>query len=272
VNRIDEAFARRRDGGGAAMIFYLTAGYPDLAATESAIDALAEAGTDILELGIPFSDPIADGPTIQKASQVALQGGITVRGVLELAGRVRQRHPKLAILLFGAYNPIFRFGDGQFVAEAVHVGADGLLVPDLPPESAGELRRHAGDAGLSTVFLVAPTTQPRRAALIAEASEGFIYYISLKGVTGARDQLPPDLEKHVRALKGQTAKPVAVGFGVSAPEQGRAIAAFADGVVVGSALVKLMGARADASDFARHVLDYARPMVEAVGAARSPAA
>lgn len=260
MNRIDAAFAKRRAEGRAAMIYYLTAGYPDLAATETAIGALAEAGADVIELGIPFSDPIADGPTIQEASKIALEGGVTVPQILELTGRLRRSHPDLAILLFGAYNPILHYGEREFIAAAAAAGADGLLVPDLPPEAAGELHAAAAAAGLAMVFLVAPTTRPERARKIAEASSGFIYYISLRGVTGARATLPPDLEAHVKALKALTDKPVAVGFGVAEPDQARAIAQFADGVIVGSALVKLVGAHAGKPELADQVKAYAQAM------------
>ncbi len=267
MNRIDEAFARRRAQGGAAMIFYITAGHPTLEATEQAIDALAAAGADIIELGVPFSDPIADGPTIQHASQVALAGGVHVRDILALAGRVRAKHPSLGLLLFGAYNPVLRFGEAAFVEAAAAVGVDGLLVPDLPPEAAGELRAATAAAGLSMIFLVAPTTTPERARKIAEASTGFIYYISLRGVTGARAELPADLEPRVRALKALTDKPVAVGFGVSEPAQAAGIAAFAEGVVVGSALVKLIDAEAGTPGFGDKVGQFARRLVEAVAPA-----
>lgn len=263
MNRIDTAFERRRAEGRAAMIYYLTAGYPDLATTETAIGALAEAGADIIELGIPFSDPIADGPTIQEASKVALENGVTVPKILELGARVRKNHPDLAILLFGAYNPILHYGEKAFVEAAANAGVDGLLIPDLPPEAAGELRAAAESAGLSMVFLVAPTTTPERAQKIAEASSGFIYYISIRGVTGARATLPPDLEPRVKAVKALTGKPVAVGFGVAEPEQARAIGKFADGVIIGSALVKLIGANAGKKELADKVREYAESMMNA---------
>lgn len=262
MNRIDSAFEKRRAEGRAAMIYYITAGYPDVATTETAIDGLAEAGADVIELGIPFSDPIADGPTIQEASKVALENGITVQAILDLTGRIRQRHPDLAILLFGAYNPILHYGEQAFIDAASAAGADGLLVPDLPPEAAAKLRTAAEAAGLAMVFLVAPTTTPERARKIAEASRGFIYYISLKGVTGARAEMPPDLEPRVKAVKAMTRKPVAVGFGVSEPAQAKAIAKFADGVIIGSALVKLVGANAGKPELKERVKAYAGGMIE----------
>ena len=268
MNRIDQLYARLRGRGdgkpGAAMNFYLTAGHPTMEATGRAIDALARAGTDVIELGIPFSDPVADGPTIQQASAEALAAGATVSGVIELAAGARRRNPDLAIVLFGAYNPILRMGEARFAQAAAEAGVDGLLVADLPPEAAGALRAEAARHGLATVFLAAPTTTPERARVIADASGGFIYYISVRGVTGARAALPPDLEDSVRRLKGLTDKPVAVGFGVAEPDQARSIARFADGVVVGSALVRLIGASAGKADFEERVEQYAREMVEAV--------
>jgi len=270
MNRIDQLFVEKRAKDEAVMIFYVTAGYPDLATTEQVIDILAGEGADLIELGIPFSDPIADGPTIQAASHVALERGVTVTAILELAARLRARHPRLALLFFTAYNPVFHRGDATFVAEAAAAGVDGLLVPDLPPEEAGDLRQAAAAAGLCVVFLVAPTTTPARAEKIAAASTGFIYYISLKGVTGARASLPPDLEEKVSALRRIAAKPVAVGFGVAEPEQARAIAQFADGVVVGSALIKLIGE--DPQDAGREgrLRPFVRSLVQA--AARPKAA
>lgn len=271
MNRIDQIFQTRREQGRAAMIFYITAGYPDLATTEKVINILAEEGADLIELGIPFSDPIADGPTIQEASQVALERGVTVQAILDLAGRIRAKHPSLALLLFSAYNPIFHRGDEAFVREAAAKGVDGLLVPDLPPEEATELRQATRQAGLSLVFLVAPTTTPERTVKIAEASTGFIYYISLKGVTGARATLPPDLEERVRAIKAVTDKPVAVGFGVSQPEQARAIAAFSDGVIVGSALVKAVGSNADDPALLGRVRNFVRSLTSELACEQSPA-
>ena len=269
MNRIDRMFAGKRESGQAAMIFYVTAGYPSLPATETVIDALAEGGADLIELGVPFSDPIADGPTIQKSSQAALERGTTLRAILELAARVRQRHPDLPMMLFSAYNPICHAGDAAFVPAIVQSGIDGVLIPDLPPEESDELRTACRQADLATVYLIAPTTTPQRAAMIAEASTGFVYYVSLRGVTGARAQLPADLAEKVAALKALTPKPVAVGFGISTPEQAHAVASITDGVVIGSALIKLIGPDPQDGDLARRVRDYARSLTDAVRAAQS---
>ena len=282
-NRIEAVFMRTRAEGRAAMIFYVTAGQadalqnpggdglmpgdPELRATEAVIDALAEAGTDIVELGIPFSDPIADGPTIQAASKLALDAGVSTRQILALAARVRAKHPRLGLLLFTAYNPVFVFGEQAFISQAAAAGVDGVLIPDLPPEEAGALPGMARAAGLVTVFLAAPTTTLARAAKVAEASSGFIYYISLKGVTGARAEVPADLAERLAELKSVTDKPIAVGFGIGTPDQARAIAKLADGVVVGSELVKLVGreAAAGSAALAASVREYAQSMRAAVG-------
>jgi tryptophan synthase alpha chain len=264
ANRIDAMFARKRAAGAKAMIYYVTAGYPDLAATEETVDALAEVGADLIELGIPFSDPIADGPTIQRASYVALEHGLRLDAVFELAARLRAKHPDLPTLLFTAYNPIFHAGEQAFVRRAVQAGVDGLLVPDLPPEEGASLQALAASAGLSMIYLVAPTTTPERARRIAEASTGFVYCVSLKGVTGARAELPPELKGQIDRLRALTDKPLAVGFGVSRPDQARAIAGFADGVIVGSQLVKLIGEEPGDPERRRRILDYARAMRAAV--------
>jgi tryptophan synthase alpha chain len=195
-----------------------------------------------------------------------------MRDIFALLGRVRAKHPDLAVILFTAYNLVFHRGDEAFVSDAAAAGADGLLVPDLPPEEAGPLMSAAQAKGLATIFLVAPTTTSERARKIAAASSGFIYYISLKGVTGARAELPPELEERVRAVKAVTDKPVAVGFGVSQPEQARAIAAFADGVIVGSALIKAIGPDAADPAMPGRVRAFARSLVEAMGTASAPRA
>ena len=269
MNRIEQLYRNGQPPGAEAMIYYVTAGYPDLATTATVIDALVEGGMGLLELGIPFSDPIADGPTIQFTSQMALEGGTTVRNVIEIARGARQRHPDLPMLIFSAYNPIFRFGDKEFVKTLAEAGVDGLLIPDLPHEEAGDLMKCAQAAGLSMVFLVAPTTTPERAARIAEASTGFIYYISLKGVTGAQVDISSDMENKIATLRKITDKPLAIGFGIARPDHARAVARIADGVVVGSALMKLIGKAAQSGDVADQVRAYAREMGEAVRAVQA---
>lgn len=267
MNRIDSVFKKNQNHGGRTMIFFVTAGYPDIATTETIIDALVEGGADLIELGIPFSDPIADGPTIQKSSFKALTNGVTVADILEMTARVRRRHRDLALLFFSAYNPIHHYGLKAFCEQSDRVGADGMLIPDLPPEEAGELREAMAGTNLSLVFLVSPLTAMERARKICEASTGFIYYVSSMGVTGARSELPPELVERVAALKSMTDKPVAVGFGVSRPDQARAIASVCDGVIVGSALINVITENLGATDLKEKVTGYARSLSEAANSA-----
>lgn len=267
-NRIDAMFAAKRSAGERAMIFYVTAGFPDEQTTEDAILALDEAGTDLIELGIPFSDPIADGPTIQKASQVALNAGMTVRRVLALVKRIREQ-TQIPLIFFSALNPVLHYGLEKFTNEAAAAGADGLLIPDLPPEEAGELIDLCRERDLKLPFLVAPTTDAARRKLIADHSSGFVYYISLRGVTGARDQVAADMEKKVREVKTVTDLPVAVGFGISKPEHARLAAGVADGIVVGSALIDLIAKHAGTPALKREVADYARSLIDALPAGKA---
>jgi tryptophan synthase alpha chain len=237
MNRIEAMFAEKVRTHRRAFIPYITAGFPDLARTEQILLLLAEKGADLIELGIPFSDPIADGPTIQKASADALAGGTSVRKILGLVGQVRQK-TEVPILLFSAFNPLFHYGLAKIADDARAAGADGFLVPDLPPEESGEFETICRERDMPLIYLVAPTTPPERREMIARRARGFIYYISLKGVTGERASLAADLESAVAELRRHTSLPIAVGFGISKPEHVRQVAHFAEGIVVGSAIVK----------------------------------
>ena len=237
MNRLEAFFGDARQSGRKALITYVCAGDPDLATTERLVPALAEAGADVIELGVPFSDPLADGPTIQAASQRALRSGTTLAGVLDLVTRLRQGGCQVPLVLFGYMNPILRMGLEKFVARAADAGADGLIVPDLPLEEAETLGLLAEARRLSLVLLAAPTTPPERLRLIGQRTRGFLYFVSVAGVTGARAELPPDLPARLAAARSVTPVPVAVGFGISTPEQAHSLAAHADAVVVGSALV-----------------------------------
>jgi tryptophan synthase alpha chain len=236
VRRIDACFAELRERGSKALIPYITAGDPDGPTTVRLALEFEKRGADLLELGVPFSDPLADGTTIQRASQRALERGTTLRGVLAWAAEIRQAS-QMPLVLMSYVNPLLRMGAGAFATAAREAGVDGLIVPDLPPEEAGEILVANDAAGIATIFLAAPTSPPERLRLIAEASRGYIYYVSLKGVTGARAVLAEGIREAVRALRALTAKPVAVGFGIGTPEQGAAVGAVADGVIVGSAIV-----------------------------------
>ena len=236
VQRITDAFRRARRAGRPALIAYLTAGYPTLGITQALVEELGARGVDLIELGIPFSDPLADGPTIQRASAEALRRGVTIRAILQMVRRLRRRDA-VPLVAMSYANPLYRYGLTAFCRDAVAAGVDGVIVPDLPPEEAGELLRAARPARLATIFLAAPTSPPARLRRIAACSTGFIYCVSLTGVTGARRQLPRAVVTQVRVLKRLARVPVAVGFGVSRPEHVRWLGGVADGVVVGSAIV-----------------------------------
>jgi len=236
VNRIEDTFRTLRDEGRKALIPFLTAGDPNLDATAEIVLAMSEAGADLIELGVPFSDPIADGPVIQRATQRALDNGTTLDGILDLVRRIR-RSSEIPILLFSYYNPLLARGLERLAAEAVEVGVDGLLASDLTVEESSRFVDVMNGRGLSTVFLVAPTSSPRRVERIARTSTGFLYAVSRTGVTGVRNELSEDLTTFIRMLKLHTTLPVAVGFGISRPEHVQAVWKEADGAVVGSAIV-----------------------------------
>ena len=239
MGRIGRRFAKRRAEGKPAFVAFLTAGDPSLDGTVEAALALDAAGADVLELGVPFSDPLADGPVIQRASERALGRGVTLPKVLAAVRRIRERS-ELPLLLFSYYNPLLQHGLERLAREAKDAGVDGALVTDLPPEEAGEWIAAARAADLDTVFLASPTSPPERLRKVAEASRGFVYAISRTGVTGERQALSGDARPLVERLRALTDVPVALGFGLSTPEQVREAAAVADGVVVGSALVRFL--------------------------------
>ncbi len=236
MGRIDDTFERLRSRGEAALIPYLMAGYPSLEVTKELLYAIVSAGADLVELGIPFSDPLADGATLQRASQRALQGDVSLRRVLEMVASVRDR-VSVPLVLMSYCNPLLRLGEATFAREAAAAGVDGLIVPDLPVEETGALGRACGDAGVAVVGMVAPTSPDERIETIARGASGFIYCVSLKGVTGARSRLPQGVDHLVDRVRRATTLPAVVGFGISSPDQVRAVTAFADGVVVASALL-----------------------------------
>ena len=244
MSRIGESIARRRAQGRTAFIPFLTAGDPSLDRTVEAALALEAAGADVLELGVPFSDPLADGPVIQRSSERALTRGVTLEVVLDVVRRIRERSA-LPLLLFSYFNPLLQRGLERLAREATAAGVDGVLVTDLPPEEAEEWIGAARAAALDTVFLAAPTSPPERLRRVAEASRGFVYAISRTGVTGERQDLSAEAQPLVERLRGLTEVPVALGFGLSSPEQVAAAAAVADAVVVGSALVRFLEEQPD---------------------------
>ncbi|TMQ14943.1 MAG: tryptophan synthase subunit alpha [Candidatus Rokuibacteriota bacterium] len=240
MSRLEATFARLRARGERALMPYFTAGDPSLAETRRLVAEAERRGADVVELGVPFSDPLADGPVIQRAGARALAAGATLPRVLESVATLRAEGVRLPIVLFTYYNPVLAFGLKSFARTAADAGADGVIVPDLPYEEAEPLRAEAEPAGLDLVQLVAPTSTPSRVRAIARVSRGFIYVVSVLGITGERPQLPPDLDAQVRTLRLVTTKPLCVGFGVSTPEQVAAVGRVADGVIVGSAIVRLI--------------------------------
>ncbi len=241
ISHIQSVFARLKAEGKAAFMPFLPAGYPDLATSLDLFKALAEAGADLIEVGVPFSDPLADGPTIQAATQQALAQGVTSADCLATVARLREAGVTAPLLLMGYVNPILAYGIARYVSEAAAAGADGLIVPDLPPDEAAELEAACRQHGLAMVYLAAPTSTPERLALIASHCTGFLYLVSVTGITGARADLPPHLAEFVARVRRHTDLPLAVGFGIGTPAQAAAVAGLADGVVVGSALVRLAG-------------------------------
>jgi tryptophan synthase alpha chain len=244
MTRIGRRFASLRAEGRKAFVGFVTAGDPSLERTVEVAVELEKGGVDVLELGVPFSDPLADGPVIQRSSERALRGGTTLAGVLDAVRRIRRRSD-LPLVLFTYVNPLLRFGAARLAGEAAAAGADGVLVTDLPPEEADGWLDEARRAGLDTVFLASPTSPDERLRRVASASRGFVYAISLTGVTGERATLSPEAAPLVERLRALTGEPVALGFGISTPEQVKAAADVCDGVVVGSALVRFLEERPD---------------------------
>lgn len=263
MGRIERTFKALKEKKAKALVVYLTAGDPDLATTEDLIKALDRAGADILEIGAPFSDPTADGPVIQAASQRALKGGTTLEGILAMIARVRKTSD-IPIVLFGYYNPIFIYGNEAFARKAKEAGVDGVLVVDLPPEESGELRRFTDREGIDFISLIAPTTDDERIGKIAKRASGFLYCISLTGVTGTAKPEVSHIRQDMERIRKVSALPVAVGFGISTPEQAREIAPLADGIVVGSAVVRLIEENSGKPDLVETVSSFVRDIKAAL--------
>jgi len=264
MSRIGETFASLKRLGRGGFIPFVTAGDPDLATTELLLVELAAAGADIIELGVPFSDPVADGETIQRASERALRKGVTLRDALTSIARAKQRID-VPIVLFSYFNPLLKFGEEQLAKEAKQAGVDAILVTDLIPEEAKSWTQTLLGHGLDPIFLVAPTTSNERLAHIAQRARGFIYAVSRAGVTGARDQMTRDAEALVKRVRAVSDLPVAVGFGISTPEQVRAVWRFADAAVVGSAIVREIENLRDSPDLVKRVGEFARSLVALAG-------
>jgi tryptophan synthase alpha chain len=243
VSRIEKCLASLN--GKKALVAFYTAGDPDLSASKDIFAVIEKNGADIIEIGVPFSDPLADGPTIQASSHRSLQNGTTLKKIIQLVADIRKTS-ELPIILMTSFNPVLVYGQKEFVADAVKAGVDGVIIPDLPPEEAEEFLGLA--EGLDMVFLLAPTSTPSRIEQVGKISKGFIYYISLTGTTGTKESLSAGLEEKVKEIKKSVSLPVLVGFGVSGPEQAKQAAQISDGVIIGSAIVKLIEAHSDPAE------------------------
>jgi tryptophan synthase alpha chain len=263
MSRIQQALENIKRNGGKALVPFLTAGDPDMGTTVELIHTLVEAGADVIELGVPFSDPMADGPTIQAASERALAAGTTVAGVLEIVATVRQK-TNVPIVLMGYYNPVFRFGTARFAAEAARAGVDGLLLVDLPPEESDEIHADLKQHGIDLITLLAPTTPDARMAELAAKAEGYLYYVSMTGVTGTQKIDAAAIADAVSYIQSQSPVPVAVGFGISTGEDAAAVGAFADAVVVGSALVKIIETYGESADLLPRVREFISSLKEGI--------
>jgi tryptophan synthase alpha chain len=262
-NRIDTKFETLRAAGQSGFIAYITAGDPDLKTTPALVAALEQSGVDIVELGIPFSDPLADGATIQAASGRAIDAGATVAGVLDAVREIR-RSSEIPIVFFTYLNPVYVYGFDRFHADAAAAGADGLLILDLPPDEAARNAELMKSHGLHSIRLIAPTTPPERMEVIAKSAEGFIYYVSREGVTGEQTSLSADIATQVAEIKKHTSLPVAVGFGISTPEQAAEVAKESDAVVVGSAIVRRIGEYGKSAELIQKVAQFVSPIAAAV--------
>ena len=240
AGRIDTAFAKAKAENRGSLGVFITAGDPDAATTEALLDGLVDAGVDFIELGMPFSDPMADGPAIQAASLRALKGGMSLTATLEIARNFRQRHPDMPLVLMGYYNPIYIYGNDRFIADSVAAGVDGLIIVDLPPEEDSELCIPARDAGLNVVRLITPTSHDQRLPAILAQASGFVYYVSVTGITGMASAAATSISDAYQRIRKQTDLPIVTGFGIRTPEQAAESARLSDGAVVGSAVVDII--------------------------------
>ena len=263
MNRIDERFARLRREGKKGFIVYIGAGDPSLDATRQLALGFDQLGVDVLELGVPFSDPLADGLVNQLAAQRGLESGTTPPKVLQTVAEIRKTS-QIPIVLYIYYNLVHHHGLERFVRDAANAGVDGLLVLDLPPEESAGYEKLMAGGGLRTVYLVAPTTPDERIAFIVKRGSGFIYYVSREGVTGMQEKVADNIANMTAKIRAHTDLPIAVGFGISNPEQARLIAANSDAAVVGSAIVNQIAKHGKDPKLVQHVMDFVRPMIEAV--------
>lgn len=264
MSRIAQTFQRLRERKEKALVAYVTAGDPSLDSTREIIAALKEGRVDILEIGVPFSDPTADGPVIQAAAQRALKKGTTLSAILDMIEDLQKGIDLPPVVLFGYYNPIYAYGTEKFARRAQSAGVDGLLVVDLPQEEAAELRRETDPRGLDFISLIAPTTSEERMSQIVRHARGFIYYISITGVTGTAKPDRESVQRDIQRIRSCSDLPIVVGFGISTPVQAGEFAPLADGVVIGSAFVKLIAEHSDSVDLMQNISNFAREIKQAM--------
>jgi len=261
IDHIQAVFEQKRAEGRAALMPYLTLGFPDIPTSVQTVIAAARNGADLIELGVPFSDPLADGPTIQRSTQVALEQGVDVAKCMQLVAQIRQAAVTQPLLLMGYVNPILAFGVENYARAAQVAGADGLIIPDLPPEEASDIIEASCRHGLALVFLLSPASPMERIQRVAGLTSGFLYLVSLTGVTGARNELPQGLPEFIARAKSAAQTPVAVGFGISTPEQAAIVGQYADGVIVGSALINAISqAKQDGREPAQAAGDFVKAL------------
>jgi len=260
MNRIEEKFKQLGKEGKKAFIAFVTAGYPDLSTTLRLVKEFEKKGVDLVELGVPFSDPLADGPAIQEASQFSLKKGVNLLKILELVKNIRRAGVSIPVCLMTYYNPVFRFGEKRFVDDALKNGVDGVIIPDLPPEEAKEFIRYADKKNLLNINFIAPTSSDNRIRQISKSARGFIYYVSLTGVTGSRSSLSSDLKDNLSKIKKLIRKPVCVGFGISNAQQVAQVCKISDGVIVGSAIIEKIKKHIGDADLAEKVARFAQKL------------
>ncbi len=263
MSRIKKRFDWLKSNSEKALVAFITAGDPDLETTQELFSAIEEGGADIIELGVPFSDPLADGPVIQAASQRSLKSGTTLKKIIQLVRDIRQSS-QLPIVLMTSFNPVFVYGQEAFVQDAVDAGVDGVIIPDLPPEEAGDFDALAQARNLDVIYLLAPTSTSDRIEMVGTKSRGFIYYVSLTGVTGTRDSLAKGVEEKVTRIKQATSLPVLIGFGISGPEQAKAASVCSDGVIVGSAIVRMVEENPDPVERKEKLKDFVRSVKQSL--------
>jgi tryptophan synthase alpha chain len=271
MNRIDEKFRHLRGEGRAALIPFLVAGDPNMETTRELMRVAVDSGADLLELGVPFSDPTADGPVLQRSAEIGLRAGASMPRVLELVAEFR-KESQIPLVLYGYYNPIFRYGGERFAKDAHQAGVDGILVVDLPPEDAEELLVWTRAVGIHFIFLLAPTSPPERVAKIVRRAAGFVYYVSVTGVTGVRPMVADTVRPAIERLRRVTRLPIGVGFGITTPEQAAAVAKFADAAVVGSAIMRIVDGHRSSSDAVAEAGAFIRRLKDAMEEVRGKGA